>query len=179
MKSFCNNYFLKSLIRQPTCYKNFEKPTCMDLILTNMTDSFQSICVTETGLSDIHLMTFTVMRKKFKKIKPRIINYRSYKIFSNKYYRQCLFNELKRETFVNNDQGFEKFCDMSIKLLNKHAQMKKKYKRGSPMPFVTKGLFKGIMKGSKLRNSYLKNKTDANWILYKTKICPRESREQE
>ena len=57
--------------------------------------------------------------------------------------------------------------------------MKKKYKRGSPMPFVTKGLFKGIMKGSKLRNSYLKNKTDANWILYKTKICPRESREQE
>ena len=68
---------------------------------------------------------------------------------------------------------------MSIKLLNKYASMKKKYKRGSPMPFVTKGLFKGIMKGSKLRNSYLKNKTDANQMLYKTKICPRESREQE
>ena len=25
MKSFCDNYSLKSLIRQPTCYKNFEK----------------------------------------------------------------------------------------------------------------------------------------------------------
>ena len=46
------------------------------------------------------------------------MNYRSYNNFSNKYYRKCLFNELKRETFVNNDRGFEKLCDMSIKLLN-------------------------------------------------------------
>ena len=36
------------------------------------------------------------------------------------------FNELKRETFVNNDRGFEKFCDMSIKLLNKHAPKKER-----------------------------------------------------
>ena len=69
-------------------------------------------------------MTLTVMRKNFKKIKPRIINYRSYNNFSNEYYRKCLFNELKRETFVNNDRGFEKFRDMSIKLLNKHAPIK-------------------------------------------------------
>ena len=36
MQSFCDNYSLKSLIRQPKCYKNFEKLTCKDLILTNM-----------------------------------------------------------------------------------------------------------------------------------------------
>ena len=35
------------------------------------------------------------------------------------------------------------------------------------MPFVTKDLSKTIMKISKLRNNYLKNKTDANRILYK------------
>ena len=115
MQSFCDNYSLK---RQPTCYKNFGKPTCIDLILTNMLRSFQSTCVIEIGLSDFHLMTLTVMRKIFKKIKPRIINYKSYNNFSNEYYRKCLFNELKRETFVNNDRGFEKFCDMSIKLLS-------------------------------------------------------------
>ena len=76
------------------------------------------------------------------------------------------FNELKRETFVNNDRGFEKFCDMSIKLLNKHAPIKIKYKRGNHMPFITKDLSKAIMKRSKLRNNYLKNKTDANGMLY-------------
>ena len=34
MKSFCENYNLKSLIKQPTCYKNPKKRTCIDLILT-------------------------------------------------------------------------------------------------------------------------------------------------
>ena len=71
------------------------------------------------------------MRKKFKKIKPRIVNYRSHDNFSDEYYRKCLFNELKRENFVNNDRGSENLCDMSIKLLNKHAPIKNKYKRGN------------------------------------------------
>ena len=35
------------------------------------------------------------------------------------------------------------------------------------MPFATKDLSKAIMKRLKLRNSYLKTKTDANKILYK------------
>ena len=61
-----------------------------------MLRSFQSTCVIETELSDFHLMTLTVMRINFKKIKPRIINYRSYDNFSNEYYRKCLLNELKK-----------------------------------------------------------------------------------
>ena len=67
MRSFCNNYSLKSLIRQRTCYKNFAKLTCIDLILTNMPCSFQSTCVIEPGLFDFHLMTLTVIRKNFEK----------------------------------------------------------------------------------------------------------------
>ena len=71
-------------------------------------------------------MTLTDMKKKkIKKIKPRIINYRSYDNFSNEYYRKFVNNQIKRETFVNNGRGFEKFCDMSIELLNKHAPIKK------------------------------------------------------
>ena len=42
-----------------------------------------------------------------------------------------------------------------------------KYKRGNHMLFITKNIFKAIMKRSKLRNNYLKNKTDANRMLYK------------
>ena len=81
MKSFCENYGLKNLIRQPTCYKNPSNAVCIDLILTNVPRSFQSTCVVETGLSDFHLMTLAVMRKSFKKYQPKIINYRSYKNF--------------------------------------------------------------------------------------------------
>ena len=131
-----------------------------------MPRNFQSTCVIETGLSDFHLMTLTV-RKNFKKIKPRIINYRSYNNFPSDYYRKCLLNEQKRETFVNNDRGFEQFCDMSIKLLNAHAPIKRKCKRDNQVPFVTKDISKTIMKRLKLRSNYLKNKTDANRMLYK------------
>ena len=42
MKSFCENYGLNNLIRQPTCYKNPSNPVCMDLILTNVPGNFQS-----------------------------------------------------------------------------------------------------------------------------------------
>ena len=35
IKDFCDNYSLKSHIRQPTCYKSPSNPTCIDLILTS------------------------------------------------------------------------------------------------------------------------------------------------
>ena len=73
MKTFCGNYSPQNLIKQPTCYKNPSRPTCIDLILINVPRSFQSTCVIETGLSDFHLMTLTVMKKSFKKFQPRII----------------------------------------------------------------------------------------------------------
>ena len=35
MKLFCETYDLSSLIKVPTCYKNPEEPSCIDLLLTN------------------------------------------------------------------------------------------------------------------------------------------------
>ena len=46
MKSFCENYNL--LIKQPTCYKNPNKPTCSALVLMNVPYMFQSTCVIGT-----------------------------------------------------------------------------------------------------------------------------------
>ena len=83
MTVFCYTYDLKCLIKEPTCYKNPENPSCIDLILTNNPKCFQSSCVVETGLSDFHRMTVTVMKTTFKKFEPRIIHYRDYKNFQN------------------------------------------------------------------------------------------------
>ena len=52
IKILCSNYNLTSMINKPTCYKNPDKPTCIDLILTNYPGSFQSSCVIETSLPD-------------------------------------------------------------------------------------------------------------------------------
>ena len=166
MKSFCENYGLKNLIRQPTCYKNPSNPVCIDLILTNVPRSFQSTCVVETGLSDFHLMTLTVMRKSFKKYQPKIINYRSYKNFSNEKYRETLINNLSKENFINNDDGFQRFCHISLDALNKHAPRKKKHARGNQMPFFNKELSKAIMTRTKLRKIFLQNRSKGNRIRY-------------
>ena len=97
MKTFCENYSLQNLIKQPTCYKRPSRPTCIDLILTNVPRSFQSTCVIGTGLSDFHLMTLSVMKKSFKKFQSRIINYRCYKHFSNDTFRKDLIDKLSNE----------------------------------------------------------------------------------
>ena len=44
MKSFCENYGLRNLINQPTCYKNPTSPICIDLFLIDVPRSFQSAC---------------------------------------------------------------------------------------------------------------------------------------
>ena len=33
--SFCVSYSIKSLVKKPTCFKNPDNPTCINLILTN------------------------------------------------------------------------------------------------------------------------------------------------
>ena len=103
MESYCENYDLKSLIKQSTRYKNPNKPTSIDLILINVPRIFQYTCVLETGLSDFHLMTVTVMEKTFEKMHPRVINYRSYRDLSNKTFRVSLINSLSNKVLVNND----------------------------------------------------------------------------
>ena len=70
---------LKILIKEPTGFKNPEKPTIIDLILTNKQKCFQHSCTYETGISDFHKMTMTVMKVILKKQKPKIIFYRNYK----------------------------------------------------------------------------------------------------
>ena len=66
MINFCNSYSLNSLIKQQTCFKNTENPSCIDLILTNKPRSFQSTCVIETGLSDFHRTTVSVLKTRFR-----------------------------------------------------------------------------------------------------------------
>ena len=52
LQTFCKSYSLNSLIKQLTCFKNPENPSCIDLILTNKPRSFQTESVIETRLSD-------------------------------------------------------------------------------------------------------------------------------
>ena len=90
LKDFCQLYNLKHLIKVPTCYKNPENPSIIDLMLTNSPYSYQNSCVIETGLSDFHKMTVTVLKTFSQKKGPKVISYRDYKNYSNDIFRQLI-----------------------------------------------------------------------------------------
>ena len=68
MINFCELNSLSSLIDKSTCYKNFDKTTCIDLILTSEPSYFQHSNAFETGLSDFHLLTVTEFKMEFQKL---------------------------------------------------------------------------------------------------------------
>ena len=114
MKSFCESYNLTNLIKQPTCFKNPKKSSCIDSILTNRPKSFQSTCVIETGLSDFHRMTVCVLKMHFRKLPPRIISYRDFSNYHNAKFvnslTEVLFEVENTESFVKDPDCFYKVC---------------------------------------------------------------------
>ena len=76
MSELLNMYSLKNLVSQKACFKTPKNPSCIDLILTNCSQSFQNFGIFETGLSDIHKLTFTVLKQYYPKQKPKVVLYR-------------------------------------------------------------------------------------------------------
>ena len=70
MKNFWSFNCLKSLIKQKACFKNPERSSCIDFILTSKPRCFQSTCVIETLASDFHRMTVPVLKMNFCKLPP-------------------------------------------------------------------------------------------------------------
>ena len=124
--NFCEIFYLKNLVKENTCFKSQENPTCIDLILANRCRSFQNTHAIETGLSDFHKMTLTVLKTSFKKKLPKIVSYRDYK-------------NLWNDNFI----------------FNKHVPIKLKYIRANDGPFMNKELRKEIMIRSKLKYKWM------------------------
>ena len=109
----------KSLIKKPTCYKNPEKPTCIDLILTNSPRQFQATLTLETGLSDFHKMAVATFKSEFPHQKPKIISCRNYKHFDRNNFEKEIKNTLIIQKISPED--FSVFKIIILKALNLHA----------------------------------------------------------
>ena len=64
------------------------------------------------------------------------------------------------------DEIYESFAVTCNKILDNHSPLKKKYVRGNHWPFMNKSLSKAIMVLTRLRNIFLKNRSDENKINY-------------
>ena len=164
MIEFCHINSFKHLMKSPTCFKNPNNPFCIDLILTNSPQSFQNTSTIDTGLSDFHHMTLTVLKTKFPKMEPKKVAYRDYKYFSNDTFRNELLNELSR--FDIRDLSFQNFVQTNMKLINRLAPIKQRYIRSNQQPFINKSVAKAIMNRSRVRNRFWKNPSEENRKAY-------------
>ena len=122
-------------MKQPTCFKNPNNPTLIDLILANHPKSFHLSSVFETGLSDFHKLTLTVLKTFHVKHKPKIIHYRNFNHSDNASFRADLLQELPLENVLPGE--FEKVKYISSKVLNIHAPIKEKHVRCNQSPFMS------------------------------------------
>ena len=137
-------------------------PSCIDLLLTNFPKHFHDSSVIETGLSNFQKLVVTVKKTNIRKFEPKKINYRNYRYFSNDRFREKVTFELWKVFLENSDEGFNKFLGVCKEALNMYAPLKKKYIRGNNSPFMNRILSKEIMKRSRLRNKFLKSKSEAD-----------------
>ena len=161
---FYNQYKLKSLNKDPTCYKNIDNPCCIDLLLTNSAKSFERTCTIETGLSDFYKLVVTVLNEKHERMPPKVRQYRNYKKFDYKVFNNNLCKQTKNLNFSELD--FATIRKIFTEILDKFAHLKKKYIRANHSKFVTKELSKAIMLRSKLKNPFLKTKTQESKMKY-------------
>ena len=128
VSDFCEIYNLKNITREKTCFKNPNNPSCIDLIITNRSKSFQNSMVIETGLSDFHKMCITIMKMYYSKQKPRIINYRKFKDFNNDSFIKDL-QTLITKSFNEEAIPFQALRKSVNVTLEKFAPTKKRYAR--------------------------------------------------
>ena len=164
MKEFCNLYNLNNLITEATCFKNPTNPSSIDVILTNRAPRFHNTATLETGLSDHHKMTVTVLKSFVPKQAPMLIKYRDYRKFNSHDFR----SDLKTNILDITDKTCYDYFETTFKeTLNKHAPIKTKNVRANNAPFMNKTLSKAIMTRSRLKSKFYKNPSEINKCNYK------------
>ena len=165
-EDFFHIFSCRNLIKEKRCFKNPQNPSCIDLILTNRSKSFQDSTVIETSLSDFHKISLKVMKVFYKKQKPNIITYRSYKHFDNEAFLTDIQNHLSEEYDQNPDLTFSTFKRSIYNILELHAPLKKGYVRANQGSFINEKISKEIMERSCLRNKFLNSKSDIDRKAY-------------
>ena len=161
LKSFLDQYHAINIVKEKTCFKSVNNPSCIDLFITNQSRSFQNTTAISSGLSDFHKMVLTVFKTKFEKQSPKIINYRSYKNFDEVQFK----NDIQRHSHLCTT--YAKFEKVFLEILEIHAPLKRKLLRANEAPYMTRTLRKAMMRRSQLESKYYKTKASIDLTNYK------------
>ena len=119
---------LSNMIKGPTCFTSGNKPSLVDVILTNNTSyvgiSFNFGC----GLSDVHNLIGVQMKLDIPLCKPRWRTYRSFRNFDVGNFNHELNDRLGVSNFSENrdvNEMYETFTNTLSQVTDKYAPLKK------------------------------------------------------
>ena len=95
---------------------------------------------------------------KFEKQPPQIVTIQNYKNYNKELFEEDI--QIKLSEFDITSIPYELFTNIFIDTLNLYAPLKKKNLRSNHPKFISKELSKEIILRSKLRNKFLKDKTN-------------------
>lgn len=126
---------LRNLVKEKTCFKNAENLSCLDLILTNCSRSFQNMDVKwKTEHSDFRKMGVFVLKTIFPKQKISKVIYSDYKNFRNEMFRAEPDEQLSKFDIPN--LSWKSFQIFFFEILHKQAPKKSKDVRASQSTFI-------------------------------------------
>ena len=102
------------------------------------------------------------MKTFFEKLQLRVVNYRGYKYFESDKFRTDLLSEFGKANIAEKENWLNNLLNACKRILDIHAPHKQKYARGNHMPFMNKALSKEIMTRTRLRNKFLKDRSEEN-----------------
>ena len=161
MHDFILNYGLDNIVKDKTCFKSIDNPSCIDLLLTNKPRSFQHTTTFDTGLSDFHKMVISSFKCTFEKRNPKEVVYRDYKNFDNNIFR----NDLNR--VIEDSQDWAAYEKNILSVLDRHAPVKRKTIRANHKPYITKQIRKAIMTRTRFANKRHKTNSQEDIRLFK------------
>ena len=113
----------------------------------------------EVGISDHHSFIIAVLKSQQVKGNAKTKLYRDYSEFIMDNFKAELEDKLKGGI----ETEYSNFQNIFIEVLNNQAPAKKKNVRFNNKPFMIKTLRKAIMHRSRLKNIYIRKKSDKNW----------------
>ncbi|KAF1394512.1 hypothetical protein PFLUV_G00001090 [Perca fluviatilis] len=127
-RAYCDSLNLFQIVDSPTRpnFKNPEKSSLIDVILTNAPHKYSTASIFANDISD-HCVVATVRNTKIPKTKPRIIVKRNMKHFSEQEFLNDLSNYdwEKINTSTDIESAWSLFYEGFTNIINKYAPLKK------------------------------------------------------
>ena len=117
----------------------------------------------ETGMSDFHKLTTTILRKTISKGNSKKIFYRDFKALDHNTFETRLQSKLNSKNIID----YSQFQSIFLEILNNIAPVKMKTLRFNNNPFMNKVLRKAIMTRSRLKDKFNSNSSAKKWKSYK------------